>query len=470
MSYNSAGSEDIFPGGEHNRWVHTVGVFNNVTQMYSGLLADPEVPSALILLDPADIETALVAAILHDAGQTTFGHDFETIEPHLKHELLIKKLLNDGRWDHPTLGELISEQWPRVKLGRILQILGIPDEDSDPPEILDPVDGLAADCISGPIDADKQDYLMRDSLGCGVPYGNGLDLTRLWRSVTISPRSPSLLGLAYKAKGRSAVESFLFARYHMYTAVYWHHTFRSIQAMFTHGAASTLSKLSLSPEDLQFVFYERLLCGTPWAEVIEGRPQLKELYKGGRSREIRARKDRALDLLWILAGNNLGARELIERLARRELYKRIYEVSLGDIHGQAAQSYNDIKNAMSGPARLTKAAQIEVDIIKRLGQAAQPLEKFRNTGVPLIVLDMPNRGVPTEKNVPYEIKDAFRKYFPLAGGRPTTVVDTIQELQQKMASFRVFAAPELQTIIVRHLRPEDISASIIRAMPHAQPA
>ena len=81
----------------------------------------------------------------------------------------------------------------------------------------------------------KQDYLERDGIGCGVPYGKGIDHDRLLRSLTVTAKSGKMLILAYKAKGRSAFEALLFARYLMYTAVYWHHAFRSMQAMFVHA-------------------------------------------------------------------------------------------------------------------------------------------------------------------------------------------------------------------------------------------
>ncbi len=83
--------------------------------------------------------------------------------------------------------------------------------------------------LSGPIDIDIIDYLYRDSLHAGVPFGMHYDQQRLIGSLCLDLESP---GIAITEKGRTAAELMVFARYVMFSEVYWHHAVRSATAMF----------------------------------------------------------------------------------------------------------------------------------------------------------------------------------------------------------------------------------------------
>jgi len=88
---------------------------------------------------------------------------------------------------------------------------------------------LFTSILSGPIDIDKMDYVFRDSLHAGVPYGRFFDQNRLLGSLCLN-RSGD--GLAITDKGRTAAELLVFARYVMFREVYWHHTVRCATSMF----------------------------------------------------------------------------------------------------------------------------------------------------------------------------------------------------------------------------------------------
>ena len=77
--------------------------------------------------------------------------------------------------------------------------------------------------LSGPIDVDKIDYLMRDSLHAGVPYGRNFDRRRLIGSLCLNEAGDAL---AITDKGKTAAEMMVFARYVMFSEVYWHHAVR----------------------------------------------------------------------------------------------------------------------------------------------------------------------------------------------------------------------------------------------------
>ena len=99
--------------------------------------------------------------------------------------------------------------------------------------------------LSGPVDIDKMDYLFRDSLHAGVPYGRHFDQNRLIASLWLNEAGD---GLAISDKGKTAAELMVFARYVMFSEVYWHHGVRSATAMLQR--AFDLLKERLKLEEL----------------------------------------------------------------------------------------------------------------------------------------------------------------------------------------------------------------------------
>ena len=507
---------DIYPGATHTRWTHTLGVFANVIDYYNALIADPELPTVRILLEEADVETGLVAAMLHDIGQTAFAHDLEAVNKELfDHERIIPRLLFDRQFGPITLASTIENKWPTVDLKRVLAILGIreiqltsgtdnigevcgvlgiPQKPGKnikvalPPEF--PVDGLAKDMINGPIDADKLDYLVRDSLACGVHYGLGIDRARFLRSLTVhvkpaSAGQSSRLALAYRAKGAAAIESLLLARYQLYGSVYWHHTFRCIQAMLVHAAARTLQfeersrvegekskgegqKTRIEPEVIKERYYQTVVCR---------RPRL--LGKGG-TPPPQVSSEPALEFIWSVADQR--NRRLIERIASRQLYKRAFETRPRE-HARP-KDYSALQQEFAPGRREAIAKSIETlflrSIERKIAERYGPTEsiseakareiaaQLQTSEIPLIVIDYPILGVPDEANIPAEIGDAFRKYIsgPEEGPiRGRAVFDNVRHLQIDIATVRVFAEPTLHQLIIRYLNPDDVRACVFDAMP-----
>ncbi len=96
--------------------------------------------------------------------------------------------------------------------------------------------------LSGPIDVDKMDYLGRDSLHAGVPYGRNFDQARLVGSLCLNANADEL---AITEKGRTAAEMMVFARYVMFSEVYWHHAVRAATAMFQRAFCLLREQLDL---------------------------------------------------------------------------------------------------------------------------------------------------------------------------------------------------------------------------------
>ena len=77
--------------------------------------------------------------------------------------------------------------------------------------------------VSSQLDADRMDYLLRDSYMSGTTYGH-FDMSRILRTMRIRDGK-----IVYKESGVQAIENYILARYHMYWQVYYHPTARSYE-------------------------------------------------------------------------------------------------------------------------------------------------------------------------------------------------------------------------------------------------
>jgi hypothetical protein len=265
----------VYPGASHSRFEHALGTYH-LARRALALLQERGELSELGDTTCADVR---IAALLHDIGHYPFSHALEEIGA-LHHEEVARPLISDG------------------EIGAILR--GALGQDA-PDRIVDLIRGRSASplqgLISGSLDLDKIEYLRRDALMCGVPYGE-IDADRLLNSLTLVPLgSGKTLGI--QEKGLSAVESLLFAKYQMYRNVYWHHAVRSATAMYKRLVSDALDTGSLTAGQLAGFTDEGLLLGL---EARGAHPLLKalrerRLYK--RATEIAAADLRSADLEWI---------------------------------------------------------------------------------------------------------------------------------------------------------------------------
>ena len=150
----------------------------------------------------------------------------------------------------------------------------------EPDEVLDvlvaktdtPALRLMRSILSGPIDIDKMDYLERDSLHAGVPYGRNFDRSRLIQSLLVNETGD---GLAISSKGKTAAELMVFARYVMFSEVYWHHAVRSSTCMFARSFFEVYQSLDLKTLFQQSEFdvireLRRAATGTSVASLLDG--------------------------------------------------------------------------------------------------------------------------------------------------------------------------------------------------------
>ena len=203
----------VYPGAVHSRLEHSLGVYRLAIEFLRRLKDDPRFATAV---GPDDASAFIAAALVHDIGHWPFCHPIEDmgLAEIPRHESLVEGILASG-----PVADVLDSSW------------GIP-----PQRIASLITGAATDpagrilhsLLSGPIDVDKMDYLARDSLHAGVPYGRNFDQPRLLASLCLDERGEAL---AITDKGRTAAELMVFARYVMFSEVYWHHAVRSATGM-----------------------------------------------------------------------------------------------------------------------------------------------------------------------------------------------------------------------------------------------
>jgi HD superfamily phosphohydrolase len=193
-----------YPGADHSRYSHSLGVMETARRILNRL-------SGSMVIDPDQRKACLVAALLHDLGHGPFSHVFERIS-HIHHERLTQRVI----LDHDSEIHRILIQHDKLMPERVLNMLN----PSRKPTFFN-------DILSSQLDADRLDYLLRDNYMTGSRYGD-FDLTWLLQALTVDPATHRL---AVTAKGVSAVEAYLQARYHMYRNVYFHKVVRGAEGM-----------------------------------------------------------------------------------------------------------------------------------------------------------------------------------------------------------------------------------------------
>jgi len=280
----------VFPGAEHSRFSHALGTAHVMQALQRRIDACSDELPADQRLDEEARADGLAAALLHDLGHGPFSHLFEEVLPHAKHhELWTHEILLDPATDvHQTLESISAGMAERVtSLLRGNYRLG-----------------YLSQSVSGTLDVDRADYLLRDSHMTGVRYGL-YDLDWLLQALTFAQVNDRWVLAVQGRKGLPPAESFFLGRHFMYQQVYHHKATRAAEALvraifmrvselISEGvppdpllpafrAAALDESLSLR-EYLRMDDAELLTCLSEWEHG--GDPMLAELSRRLRCREL----------------------------------------------------------------------------------------------------------------------------------------------------------------------------------------
>lgn len=179
-----------------------------------------------------------IIALTHDLGHAPFSHASEAVFPgKLKHEDYTEKVIKET-----CIAVYIREIGKKY-----VQQYGL-EFDITPELICDIYNGREAgensefvflkSFIDSELDCDKMDYLLRDSLYCGVNYGK-FDVERLISCLTVYFQE-DIPRLAIEGGGVQAFEEFVLARYFMFVQVYFHRTRRFLDIIFARALGKIL--------------------------------------------------------------------------------------------------------------------------------------------------------------------------------------------------------------------------------------
>ena len=298
----------VYPGALHTRFEHSLGVMHLAGKLCQQLLTDQD--------GIEQTRIVRLAALLHDIGHGPFSHvsesvlevfyDREKIKPKATekiHELLTCSLIRYSS----ELSKLISENDKDYIIGLLMGTKG---------------ERLLKDMISGPLDADKLDYLLRDSYFCGVKYGV-YDLERLlstFEKLEIDDGDDSIV--AVSGDGIHSLEQFVLAKYYMTTQVYRHKIRLVTDAMIIRALT-----LGITTDRIEYL--QRLYCFDNSEEHLE---------------EWLRWNDEVLVTTICSAKTPDGyAKKIFMDLMNRKIFKRVFHLKLSELSPLVRDNLSDRK-------------------------------------------------------------------------------------------------------------------------------
>lgn len=282
-----------FPGATHTRHAHSMGAMHVAGKVFDSVAARAELSDAA----KSRFRMAVRLAVLcHDIGHMPLSHASEFVAPKLS-ALKLPSWLSDDAQRQSTHEDYSAKIVVDSSLTRIIETQfaphGVTPDDVAflitgriPPNRSHFTEGavdwapLLRAIVSGELDADRMDYLLRDSVFTGVQYGR-YDLD--WIISNLNPAVKD--GSAYLALSRAAAfafEDFLLSRYHMFVSVYLHHTSVNFDHMLHRYYEEARGEFEVPADPDAFLTCDDVALQTalrqstnPWAQRIVARKGFK---------------------------------------------------------------------------------------------------------------------------------------------------------------------------------------------------
>lgn len=485
----------LYPGATHTRLEHVLGTFATACEYIRALWYSESDCLFKSIMRRKDLERVILLALIHDVGQYPMAHDLTEVSAQFAHERFGEAVLLASHHRTTPLRDVIEAEWG-IDAVDLLDTYSRDGGDSYRDRILRSI-------ITGPIDADKVDYLRRDSLHLGVSFGAAVDVERLVRHLIVavgsssrpSSSSQDTAEIGVVDKALAAALSVWRAREDMHRQVYWHHTVRSLKAMLAFVVRSVL----LDPETDQATFWRDFnawLAGA-WFTSGDGffrdtaaRDQEDTLFgepANGQPWEFQADQLAPTDdsLLWLLWKHaDTRARRVIQYIRGRTVYQRVAVLSGAreESEGLYRKLYEDHRTFL-GRGELGTIEELRAEwekrIIERCVDGAKSVAGLERSQVeelwrasadhPIVLVDIPVKSArktrETEKvwYLPEDVgglhsvrPDIAPEYRPMNVGRENRGFD------QEVGKIRVLVQPEWSELVSRCLQPQVILSVLTR--------
>jgi len=227
----------VYPGANHDRFMHCIGSMHVARRLIGRCISSSELLRSALSEEELQALTDRVttAGLLHDIGHGPFSHSSEKLFPPLRDLPLVTswwKEINNRPSEHEDYSVLFIQTL--VKEGVLetdfaQDVASLIHGDIVPGPFfsalekrLPTIQAVMKTLISGVIDCDRMDYLLRDSYYCGVAYGQ-YDIDWMISSLGLALKDGCLIRTVTE-NGVRALEDLLLARYHMIDQVYYHKT------------------------------------------------------------------------------------------------------------------------------------------------------------------------------------------------------------------------------------------------------
>lgn len=515
---------DIYPNATHTRHAHSLGVAGLLSHVLQALYHDEENPIFRVLVQDNQLKEVIISSLIHDVGQSEFGHELEEIDKDVfDHAAIGKAILHhpdyidqQGRTVRQIVEGTKRDEWAS-NFDSVLDILN--EDENAPHKYFTAFNNL----ISGPIDVDKIDYLRRDGGACDVSYSDALDLERFLKCITILPvkirHKHSELKLGIKEKGLAASEAIAIARRQLYQAVYLQHTVRAIKAMVLTACAQAYFKLLVEMREIfdgsgepmlldttkmlvHEMYVSHLICRVPKFATLQ-----KHADTGEKRKQRKSSFDRVMQDMWhkkIVSGHfqcmkdeifldrsitffwsfmNEESRRLISDYLNRNIYKRLSEVSFQELDDKKLEK---IRGAFAWEQRQKLLDTVTLELkskIKKTLESGQSkyvslnenpthaLAEVESLNKHCLVVDLLGRDLGTGGTPPPVLKDISRKhgeYSQEVGPKPGVGhiwKEGMEKMMKEISVCRIYCEPRFYELMNWTIGQENVNAVLREHIP-----
>ncbi len=317
----------VYPGALHTRFDHSIGVMHLSKKLATSVgIEDDEI-----------LRTIRFAALLHDIGHGPFSH----VSEQLLNKYCDKSVVSVE--EEEEIHESITCDIIRNNV-EIESIISLHERE----KIIDLISGNSQEVrikniITGPLDADKLDYLLRDSYYCGVKYGI-YDLDRLLNTIESMEQGTDQI-LVLREGGIFAVEQYVLSKYHMSSQVYRHKIRIVTDEMLVRGL-----ELGIDEDKISF---------------------LSELYKYDKSNSyvknyLEYNDSRLINKILYETPKDSYVNTIFTSLVKRKLFKKVFHRGLNDFGPIVRDELSNLKENVKLKKKLEKEiGKLIYDILKQ---------------------------------------------------------------------------------------------------------